>query len=214
MPSASSSSDDTRRARGRPPRSAQERARHRARLLDAAMEAIRRHGPDASLADMAEAAGMSKPILYREFDDKQGVADAIAVELASRLEKQVIDDLVGRGRLDIAGAVTAMVDAVAGLIEAEPELYAFLARSIRGTNRGFLDNPLVESLHERAALLLGSMTSGIDAAELRLLTDAVFGLLFGAVESWQSNKQLTRERVVELLSAVITAGVARVTTLE
>lgn len=195
-----------RRGRGRPPRTEQERARQRARLIDAAMDAIRIHGPDVSLADMAASAGMSKPILYREFGDKQGIAEAIAVVLGDRLEKQVIDSLAAAGQFDLAGVVTAMVGSLVDLVDGEPQLYGFLVRTVRSSDRGFLDNALVRVIHQRASLIVGFSAGSVDEDELRLLTDAVFGLMFGAVESWQANQSLSKAQVVQRLTSVITAG--------
>ena len=55
------------------------------------MGAIRVHGPDVSVDDMAAAAGVSKPVLYGEFGDKVGIGEAIAVELGERGERVVIE---------------------------------------------------------------------------------------------------------------------------
>jgi AcrR family transcriptional regulator len=179
-------------------------------LIDAAMEAIRTRGPDVSLDEMAAVAGVSKPSFYRDLGDKQGVADAIAVEIGDRLQKQVVDELLGGRQVDVAGLVTAFIEAIVDLIDTEPELYAFLVRSIRASDRGFLDNALVGAVHERTAMLVGFVAPKLDPAELHLLTDAVFGLVFGAVESWQANRTVTKERLVDRLSVVITAGLARI----
>ena len=50
----------------------------RAELADAAIRAIRAIGADASMADIAAEAGISKPVLYHHFGDKAGLAAAIA----------------------------------------------------------------------------------------------------------------------------------------
>ena len=72
------------------------------------MEALRTHGRDASLVEMASVAGVSKPVLYDEFGDKQGVADAIA-------------DVVGSGRTlrlhDLVAFGETLCDSEAVLIE-------------------------------------------------------------------------------------------------
>ena len=47
-------------------------------LLDATVDAVRRHGPDASMDDIAAAAGITKPILYRHFDGRVGLVVAVA----------------------------------------------------------------------------------------------------------------------------------------
>lgn len=202
------------RRRGRPPRTEAQRADQRARLVEAAMTAVRRQGPEASIDDMAAAAGVSKPVLYDEFGDKLGIADAVALVLAERVERSVLDRLAGDGdgsvSLDITSAITAIVEALIDLIEREPELYGYVVRSIRTSDRGFLDNALVRAIHERALLLVGLLAPGVQRPELRILTDGVFGFVLGAVESWQETRELSKERLVATLSAVIGAGLAAV----
>ncbi|MBK6967546.1 MAG: TetR/AcrR family transcriptional regulator [Candidatus Microthrix sp.] len=75
--------------RGRPPRSEVERAAQRTRLIEAAMGAVRAGGGDISVADIADSAEVSKPVLYAEFGDKNGIADAISVVLADIVEQRI-----------------------------------------------------------------------------------------------------------------------------
>ena len=46
------------------------RDQRRAELVLAAVRAIDQHGPDAGIADIAAEAGVSRPVLYRYFADK------------------------------------------------------------------------------------------------------------------------------------------------
>ena len=50
----------------------------RHQLLDAADRVIRRRGAGASMDEIATEAGISKPILYRHFGDKDGLHRALA----------------------------------------------------------------------------------------------------------------------------------------
>lgn len=170
------------------------------------MAAIRARGAEVSIDDLAAAAGVSKPVLYDEFGGKLGVADAIAVVLAEQVERAVIADLAKAQTLDMSLAVQAVVDALVTLIVDEPQLYAFLVRSIRTSDRGFLDNALVRVIHERASLVMGLLAPGVPAEHLAVLTDGVFGFLFAAVESWQGTRQPPKDELVRLLTAVIGEG--------
>jgi AcrR family transcriptional regulator len=170
------------------------------------MDAVRTHGADLSIDELAAAAGVSKPVLYDEFGGKLGIADAIAVVLAEEVERQVLATLAGAGAFDIAVAVRGVVDGLVTLIDGEPELYAFLVRSIRSSDRGFLDNALVRVVHERASLLVGMIAPGVAPEKVEVLTDGVFGFLFGAVESWQATRRLDREALVTTLAVVIEEG--------
>lgn len=170
------------------------------------MEAIRSGGPDVSIDDLAAAAGVSKPVLYDEFGGKLGVADAIAVVLAEQVERAVIAELARAGTFDIHVAMTAIVDALITLIDDDPNLYLFMVRSIRTSDRGFLDNALVRVIHERASLVMGLLGPTLHPDHLEVLTDGVFGFLFAAVESWQATRRLDKDELVRVLTSVIGGG--------
>lgn len=176
------------------------------------MDAVRRHGPDASMDDLARAAGVSKPVLYSTFGDKRGVADAIAVTLAHRLERQAAAELAGQP-MEIPSVVRAAIGALIDIIDTEPELYQFIVRAIRSGDRGLLDNALVQVIQERMAVLMGLLLPGLDVVRLRALSDGLFGFGFAAVESWTSHRELTKEELIEALSTVVQAGIEAAGTL-
>lgn len=206
-------SDPTRvvkRRRGRPPRSADERAAQRERLVDATMAGIRASGPDISVDDLATAAGVSKPVLYDEFGGKLGIADAIAVHLAEDLEARVLDEF-SRGEIfDIETTIRSVIDGIIDIILREPALYAFLVRAIRASDRGFLDNALVRVIHDRATTLVGLVAPGTPDTHLDVLTDGLFGFVFAAVESWYPTRQPERHELVRALTTVIRTGIQAV----
>lgn len=202
----------TNRRRGRPRRSPAERAEQRDRLVEAAMETVRERGPDCSMDDLARGAGVSKPVLYSQFGDKRGVADAIAVTLAHRLEARAAADLAGVP-IELAAVVRATFRALIDLIDTEPELYSFIVRAIRTDGRGLLDNALVGVIQHRLQVLVGLLLPGLEPARLRALTDGLFGFGFAAVESWTSHRELSKEELVDALSVVVQAGIEAAGTL-
>jgi AcrR family transcriptional regulator len=195
----------TPRRRGRPPRSDEARAAHRTRLLEAAIAAIREQGPDVSVDDLAAAAGVSKPVLYDEFGGRLGIADAIALVVAEQIERQVLDVLAAAA-FDLEVAVRAVIEGLVDFIDDEPALHVFLVRSIRNPSRGLLDNALLTVMHERATVLVGFITPGVPEAELRILTDGLFGFVLASVESWQATKQPAKAELVDALTRVIRMG--------
>jgi AcrR family transcriptional regulator len=203
---ATSAADLSAARRGRPPRTGRERAFHRRRLLEAAMEAVRLDGAGTSIDQIARAAGVSKPVLYAEFGDKLGIAEAVAVLLADQVEKAVVSELAHAGAFDVEGAIKAIVETLLSLVDSEPKLYGFLVRNMRMSERGLLDNALVRVIHQRASLIVGWAVSDVERDELAILTDGVFGFVFAAVESWMTTRRPSRKRIVATLAAVIRAG--------
>jgi AcrR family transcriptional regulator len=195
---------------GRPPRTEEQRAAHRTRLLEATIGAIRTKGPDLSIDDMAAAAGVSKPVLYDEFGGRIGIADAIALVVTERVEQQVLAELTASGLTDLGIAIRAVIQGLVDLIGDEPELYVFLVRAIRSPERGLLDNALLTLMHERAAQLVGFIAPGVPAAHLRILTDGLFGFVLAAVESWHAHGEPPKDQLVDTLSNVIRTGFASV----
>lgn len=175
------------------------------------MEAIREGGPDQSLDDLATSIGVSKPVLYDEFGGRLGLADAIAVLLAGRVEAAVLRSLEARGALDVDAVLHAIVDVLVRLIEEDPDLSAFITRTLRTEERRFLDNALVRVLHERAAVLVASYVPDIEPDTVQLLTDGVYGFVWAMVESWQESHTVSRQQLVELLSTVIRGGLRAAT---
>jgi AcrR family transcriptional regulator len=170
------------------------------------MDAVRTHGAEVSIDELAAGAGVSKPVLYDEFGDKLGVADAIAVVLADGLVDTVVRELGRARQVDITMAVDVVVRALIDLIEAEPELYSFLVRSFRMNDRGFLDNALVRVIHERAKIVFGLAAPGVDPDRMAVLTDGVFGFVMAAVESWRSTRRPPKDDLVQTLALVIEQG--------
>ena len=102
------------------------RSARREALLDAAERAVGRDGPATSMATVAAAAGISKPILYRHFGDKGGLVGALADRHTARLLIALREALsAGRTRRD---RVELTIGTYLAAIDAAPQLYRFLLR--------------------------------------------------------------------------------------
>jgi AcrR family transcriptional regulator len=202
----------TKVARGRPPRTAEQRAEQRARLLDGVVAAIRANGTDVSIDQMAAAAGVSKPVLYDEFGDKLGMADAVAVRLADRFERDVYAALSTSEAFDLDTAMRHAIAALVSLVEDEPQLYAFLVRSFRTSDRGFLDNALVNVIRDRVGLVVRLVAPGLDADTATVLTDGLFGFCFAAVESWHLHRRPAPDVLAARLAQVLSDATRAIAT--
>lgn len=174
------------------------------------MDAVRRFGPEVSIDQMADMAEVSKPVIYAEFGDKTGLVDAMAVVLAGRVEQTVINRVTADGRAEPEHIIGAIIDALINLIEQEPSLYSYIVRSLRMRDRGLLDNALVRVIHDRAAVIIGRLAEELSEGELDILTDGVFGFVFGVVESWVANRRVDKDELVATTTAVIRAGLGEV----
>jgi AcrR family transcriptional regulator len=66
-------------------------AERRRQLLDAALETFAAKGfHEASMNDVADAAGVTKPVLYQHFASKQALYEELVDELGGRLEEEIV----------------------------------------------------------------------------------------------------------------------------
>ncbi len=178
-----------------------QRATRRAELLDAAVAAIRSKGPDVAMEDIATEAGVSKPILYRHFQDKAGLYMAIS-ERATQLMRAAL--LPGRrAQAEPRQLLRTAIDTYLSFIEAEPELYRFVVR------RSFADRPVAQDPVTTNNQLIASALSGMFGDRLRSLgmdprgaetwAHAGVGMVQAAGDWWLERRTLPREELRDYL---------------
>lgn len=188
--------------RGRPPGPARDRVERREELLAAAVVAIRTHGADASMSDIAEAAGITKPILYRHFGDRAGLARALAEQAVARLSavlaERLTADLPPRERM--RAAIAAFVT----FTGEEAALYSFLVRGADG------DDGLVDGIARQIAQVLaaGLRQVGADSGPAELWSHAIIGAVFSGAQWWTVRGISSQELVVENLTTLLWDGLA------
>jgi AcrR family transcriptional regulator len=99
------------------------RARRRQELLDAADRAVRRHGHDVSMDAIATEAGITKPVLYRHFTDREGLFAAMASRHAQRLVVELRAALAAQEHP--RERIRTTMDTYLGFLERDPELHRF-----------------------------------------------------------------------------------------
>ena len=132
------------------PSLAERRQVRRRELLDAAIDVIRREGADVTMEEMASAGGISKPILYRHFVDRDGLVAAIT-ETALVEIGAILDDKIAEARTNRPPhSIRATIDAFFEYIERDPQLYRFIVDSdFRGGSRA--TTAFTEQIAERVA---------------------------------------------------------------
>lgn len=186
------------------------RLQRRAQLLDAADRVTRRRGAGASMDEIASEAGISKPILYRHFGDKDGLHRA----LAGRYVDALLDELraarvVGDPRANIA----AGIDAYLAFIEREPEAYRFVLSAAAQPPT----SAIVDEFRRRLAVDCAFATAeqlrraGLDPEIAEPWAYGVVGLVRSVGIWWLETRALPRERLVEHLTALLWDGFAPLT---
>ena len=93
------------------------RDQRRADLVQAAVRAIDQHGPDVTIADIAAEAGVSKPVLYRYFTDKDQLHAAVGRWGADEVLAGMLPAL--RSHAPVQQRVASAVDAYLTAAESE-----------------------------------------------------------------------------------------------
>lgn len=203
MVDAGTASDRPRR--GRPPRTAAQRASHREQLVRRSIGVIRHAGSEVSLDELAAGIGVSKPVLYDEFGSRLGVADAVAAALARQLERTVAAQLADPDRTDVDHLIDALTETFITLVDEEAELYEFIVRAFWNDGRGLLGNPLVRLLHERVQPIVAAR-SAVGDDELTILIDGMYGFMLASVQSWKVEPRLSRDEMVKMIGTVLQAA--------
>ncbi|GGO54122.1 TetR family transcriptional regulator [Streptomyces daqingensis] len=196
-------------------RSAAERRRRE--LLEAADRVVLREGPGASMNAIAAEAGITKPILYRHFGDKEGLYSALAVRhtdaLVSAL-RSALDAPAERRR-----RVEATLDTYLAAIEARPQVYRFLMHPSEGGTSG---EPGFEAGQHSAPLLrrLGEELGKVIEERLelgpggeeraRVWGHGVVGMAYAAGDWWLRERPCSREQLVSQLSDLLWGSLSMV----
>jgi AcrR family transcriptional regulator len=192
--------------RDEPQRGARRRQREarREELLDAAVTAIREHGPEVAMEDIAAEAGVSKPILYRHFQDKAGLYMAISERATQLMRTALLPGL--HAQAEPRELLRTAIDTYLSFIEAEPELYRFVVR------RSFADRPVAQDPVTTNNQLIAGALSGMFGDRLRTLgcdpggaetwAHAGVGMVQAAGDWWLEHRTLQREELRDYLLMV------------
>jgi AcrR family transcriptional regulator len=176
------------------------REARRADLVAAAVAAIDEHGPTASIGQMAAAAGVSKPVLYRYFADKDDLYRAVghwgAEEVLGALLPVLRSDAGIREKIDEGCREYLRI------IDAHPQVF-FLLVEHRAA-----EDPLAGGKELIAAAFARSMVEmfrrlGIDAAGAEPWAHGVVGLGLSQGEWWLRRRTMTRRDAAAYLASFI-----------
>ena len=165
---------------------------------------IRRDGPDASMDTMAAEAGITKPILYRHFGDREGLVGAVASRFADELVLRLNEALASEAdeRLRIEAALRSYVD----FIEEDPSLYGFLTREVP------VASPVMVGVVDRVAVVLSGAIgdalrdAGVSSRPAETWAYGVVGMVHLAGARWAAHPSGPKDELVGDLVQLVADG--------
>jgi AcrR family transcriptional regulator len=181
------------------------RERRREELLDVADRVIQRRGVAVSMDEIASEAGITKPVLYRHFGDKDGLYQALTERYVDELKtalKPAIEASEPRDRL------AAAIDAYLAYVEREPERYRFLLyASEQPRTAGIVADFRRRHIAECAFTAEDNLRrAGIDPGFTEPWAECVSGMIRAAGTSWLETRSLPRDRLVDYLTTILWEG--------
>jgi len=178
--------------------------------------AIRAHGAEVGMSQVAAQARTSKTVVYRHFADKNdlylAVCDWVAAVLVGQLQSAMRDAAEDPRQTLVSG-----IDAYLGLIEADPEVYRYVMRPPK------LDRPEGEDPVSDLCTVIGDHIAEIISTELRRQNrdtapaqtwgHALVGMVRAAGDQWLAARpDLEREALAGQLADLAWSGLVRTVT--
>ncbi|MEA2487163.1 MAG: hypothetical protein QOF16_817 [Actinomycetota bacterium] len=164
------------------------------------------------MSEIAAAAGVTKPILYKHFGDKGGLYRT----LAERYVQRILEELRGAlaAETEPRARLTTTIATYLAFIDREREAYRFLM------HRAVDERPeaqaavadFIRQLSQELTIVLGEelRKAGIDSAGAEPWAYGIVGMVHLAGDRWLEHPSMPRERFVEYLTALLWDGLAHV----
>ncbi|GAA3540950.1 TetR/AcrR family transcriptional regulator [Amycolatopsis ultiminotia] len=202
--STEAATGDARRDRWR-----KHRIARRAEFVEAALRALDEHGPDLGMEDVAAEAGVTKPVLYRHFDDKADLYVALGQRGTEILFQRLIPAI--NAELAPVPRIRMALDAFFTVIEEHPNLYRLLARG--GVPEKVAESDVVAEDKEVIATALTALLGdymrmfNMDSGAAEPWAHGIVGMVQSTGEWWLDRRSMGRDSVVEYLTQIIWAAI-------
>jgi len=196
----------TARRRQDPARDAR-RAARREELLAGAINVIRRDGPLASMDAIAAEAGVTKPIVYRHFGDRDGLTQAVATQFAGELMAELRGALAGSDQPE--AILRATIDAYIGFIERDPQIYRFVVQAPpTASPEGLTLAGFVRQVGQEVSVVIGEgmRQIGADSGAAEPWAFGIVGMVHLAGDWWLERRSMPRRRLVNYLTELVWNG--------
>jgi AcrR family transcriptional regulator len=183
------------------------RAERRSQLLDAAVDAIREIGPHATMEQLARAGGVTKPILYRHFGDRDGLIQAIAARFSQDLLTSVTTPLAADA--DARDLLRSTIDGYVAFIERDPNLYRFMMQQAPERTEDVASmGSLIDLIARQVAQVAGERLreAGRDSGAAVPWAYGIIGLVHQAGDWWVDDQTMSRDTLVGYLVSLLWDG--------
>lgn len=189
------------------------RRKVRADFVDAAFRALDKFGPEVSMGDIAKEAGAAKPKLYRHFEDKADLYNAIVDRVRDMLWERIVAsaDLTNDSARELIrrGAAEYVL-----VVSKHPNVFRFMLHS-HFTRRADESERALQSARQsakRAADLFTGLLAdkSVQVSSVELVNYSVFGAVASATDWWLGANRLQAhtmptEQFVAYLAEIISA---------
>jgi AcrR family transcriptional regulator len=159
------------------------------------------------MEQIASAGGVTKPILYRHFGDRDGLINAVVERFSADLLRSVTTPLAAE--VSARELLRATVDSYVGFIERETHLYRFMVQhppspgSAASGMRSLLDR-----IAHQVALIAATRLrmAGRDARAARAWAHGIVGLVHQAGDWWVDDRSMSRDVLVDDLVTLLWHG--------
>lgn len=173
----------------------------RAEILDAAAELFRHRDPSSvGLAEVAEAAGVSRSLVYTYFGDRAGLVAAVYLHTLTDFDRQ-LSDMLDAVPID-AARFRAIVARYLCLVGDNAHSWRLFAAA------GALDHPSVREARRARTQRIADTWGG--GGEARLLARGIVGLLEAAAAQWVEYRECELDDAIDLLSRMLWDGISRI----
>jgi len=185
---------------GRSTRWDEHRESRRTELVAAAVAAIDEHGAGASIAQIAASAGVSKPVLYRYFADKDDLYRAVGQWGAEQVIERLVPVLTTKGPM--RERVYAGCETYLQVLGEHPQVFLLLVEHRTA------DDPLADGKDQIAttfAKLMGDTLRrlGVDAGAAEPWAHGLIGMGLAVGEWWLRRDIMSREATASYLASFI-----------
>ncbi|CCQ46341.1 bacterial regulatory s, tetR family protein [Pseudarthrobacter siccitolerans] len=194
---------------GRASRWQSHREERRRELIKAARRAVHALGSDASMEDIAAAAGTSKSVFYRYFGDKAGLQQAVGEVVLSRMQHRIRE--AAQSADTPREGLLAMVTAYLQMASTSPNVYTFVtspavdADSARDPGAGSAAlGHFFDAVAEMIATPMRSHLGDGKEAVIGYWPKAAIGMVRNAGEQWLSTPDSPAKPGQEAMALQIT----------